>query len=234
MMESSPQLPKPNVDSDFYLIPAETPEDIFNKLIHVVTKRIPERFGFDPVADIQVLTPMNRGGVGVRSLNIELQNRLNNNSTQQITRFGVTFAPGDKVIQMVNNYDKDVYNGDIGLIQFIDNEESLLNIEFDGRAVQYEFNELDEIQLAYAVSIHKSTRLRISCHRHTTCHATLYAAGTQSDLYRNYPWQTVGGDDCPNQSLGNGCQNPEIETPPHAAGSSNTISTGVTISCRQR
>ncbi len=151
-----PQLPKPNVDSDFYLIPAETPEDIFNKLIHVVTKRIPERFGFDPVADIQVLTPMNRGGVGVRSLNIELQNRLNNNSTQQITRFGVTFAPGDKVIQMVNNYDKDVYNGDIGLIQFIDNEESLLNIEFDGRAVQYEFNELDEIQLAYAVSIHKS------------------------------------------------------------------------------
>jgi exodeoxyribonuclease V alpha subunit len=151
-----PQLPKPNVDSDFYLIPAETPEDIFNKLIHVVTQRIPERFGFDSVRDIQVLTAMNRGGVGVRSLNIELQKRLNNNTTQQITRFGVTFAPGDKVIQMVNNYDKDVYNGDIGLIESIDTEESLLQIEFDGRSVQYEFTELDEIQLAYAVSIHKS------------------------------------------------------------------------------
>jgi exodeoxyribonuclease V alpha subunit len=151
-----PQLPKPNVDSDFYLIPAETPEDIFNKLIHVVTQRIPERFGFDSVRDIQVLTAMNRGGVGVRSLNIELQKRLNNNTTQQITRFGVTFAPGDKVIQMVNNYDKDVYNGDIGLIQTIDIEESLLKIEFDGRDVEYGFSELDEIQLAYAVSIHKS------------------------------------------------------------------------------
>ncbi len=150
-----PSLPKPNVESDFYLIPAETPEDIFNKLIHVVTQRIPERFGVDPVADIQVLTAMNRGGVGVRSLNIELQKRLNN-STEQITRFGITFAPGDKVIQMVNNYDKDTYNGDIGRIQSIDKEESLLQIEFDGRCIEYEFSELDEIQLAYAVSIHKS------------------------------------------------------------------------------
>ncbi len=150
-----PQLPKPNVESDFYLIPAETPEDIFNKLIYVVTKRIPERFNVDPVTDIQVLTAMNRGGVGVRSLNIELQKLLNGN-TQQITRFGVTFAPGDKVIQMVNNYDKDVYNGDIGRIQSIDSEESLLQIQFDGHQVEYEFSELDEIQLAYAVSIHKS------------------------------------------------------------------------------
>ncbi|HFD12933.1 MAG TPA: ATP-dependent RecD-like DNA helicase, partial [Crenotrichaceae bacterium] len=151
-----PELPKPDEDSDFYLIPADTPEDIFNKLIQVVTQRIPKRFGFDPVADIQVLTAMNRGGVGVRSLNIELQSRLNHDQSQKITRFGITFAPGDKVIQMVNNYDKDVFNGDIGRIQSIDVEESLLQIAFDGREVEYEFNELDEVQLAYAISIHKS------------------------------------------------------------------------------
>lgn len=150
-----PHVSKSGEDSDFYLIAADTPEDIFNKLIHVVTQRIPQRFGFDPV-DIQVLTAMNKGGVGVRALNVELQSRLNSNRSQKITRFGITFSPGDKVIQMVNNYDKDVYNGDIGRIQSIDLEESLLQINFDGRDVEYEFSELDEVQLAYAVSIHKS------------------------------------------------------------------------------
>ncbi|MCH9697994.1 MAG: ATP-dependent RecD-like DNA helicase [Gammaproteobacteria bacterium] len=150
-----PKASKTGTDSDFYLIPAQSAEDIFNKLMHVVTQRIPERFGFDPVKDLQVLTAMNRGGVGVRSLNIELQSRLNQ-STQQITRYGVTFSPGDKVIQMVNNYDKDIYNGDIGRIVDIDEEESILNINFDGRTINYDYSELDEIQLAYAVSIHKS------------------------------------------------------------------------------
>jgi len=99
---------------------------------------------------------MNRGGLGVHALNAELQQRLNGQSEPKITRFGSSFAPGDKVIQRVNNYDKEVFNGDIGKIVKIDLEESQVVIEFDDRAVDYEFGELDEISLAYAASIHKS------------------------------------------------------------------------------
>jgi len=142
--------------SDFYFIPSDTPEDIHAKLIQVVTERIPKRFNLDPVRDIQVLTPMNRGGLGSHSLNTELQAKLNGSSEPKITRFGTTFSPGDKVIQTVNNYDKEVFNGDIGRILEIDTEESTLLIDFDGRSVDYEFSELDELQLAYATSIHKS------------------------------------------------------------------------------
>jgi exodeoxyribonuclease V alpha subunit len=142
--------------TDFYFIPSDTPEDIHAKLVQVVTERIPKRFKLDPIKDIQVLTPMNRGGLGSHSLNAELQAKLNSNSEPKVTRFGTTFSPGDKVIQTVNNYDKEVFNGDIGRILAIDTEESTLMIEYDGREVSYDFNELDEVQLAYATSIHKS------------------------------------------------------------------------------
>ncbi|MGJ0484359.1 MAG: SF1B family DNA helicase RecD2 [Methylomicrobium sp.] len=151
-----PQAETGGEKSDFYCIHADTPEDVFAKLIHVVTERIPKRLGFHPVTDIQVLTPMNRGGLGARSLNVELQARLNGESEPKIAKYGSTYAPGDKVIQNVNNYDKEVFNGDIGTVQKIDLEESLLKIQFDERLVEYEFNELDEISLAYATSIHKS------------------------------------------------------------------------------
>ncbi|MCC7531901.1 MAG: ATP-dependent RecD-like DNA helicase [Candidatus Melainabacteria bacterium] len=142
--------------SDFYFIPAETPEEIRDKVIQVVCERIPKRFGLDPIRDVQVLTPMNRGGLGSRSLNVELQKCLNTNSGQQVTKFGWAYGAGDKVIQTVNNYDKEVFNGDIGTISSIDFEESEITMEFDGRAVKYDFNELDEVSLAYAASIHKS------------------------------------------------------------------------------
>jgi len=142
--------------SDFYFIPADTPEEIHEKLLQMVTERIPKRFGFHPVRDIQVLTPMNRGGIGARSLNAELQMILNERGEPKITRFGTTFAPGDKVIQIVNNYAKEVFNGDIGQIMAIDPEEEILHVDYDGRAVEYEFSELDELSLAYATSIHKS------------------------------------------------------------------------------
>jgi exodeoxyribonuclease V alpha subunit len=142
--------------SDFYFIPADTPEEIHDKLIQVVTERIPKRFGLHPVKDVQVLTPMNRGGLGARSLNAELQKVLNEKGEPKITRFGTTFSPGDKVIQTVNNYDKEVFNGDIGQIKEIDEEDGLLKIDYDGRIVEYEFGELDEVSLAYATSIHKS------------------------------------------------------------------------------
>lgn len=143
-------------ESDFYFIRSDTPEDIHDKLMQVMTERIPKRFGFDPIDDVQVLTPMNRGGLGARSLNVELQQRLNPSAEPRLTRFGWTYAPGDKVIQTVNNYDKDVFNGDIGRVARIDEEQGLVFIDYDGRRVEYETGELDEVSLAYATTVHKS------------------------------------------------------------------------------
>jgi exodeoxyribonuclease V alpha subunit len=142
--------------TDFYFIPASDPEEIASKLMHVVLERIPSRFGFHPVREVQVLTPMNRGGLGARSLNAELQKRLNPRSEPRVERFGWTFAPGDKVIQTVNDYDKEVFNGDIGTIASIDPAGNLATLEFEGRQVPYELHQLDEIALAYATTIHKS------------------------------------------------------------------------------
>jgi len=143
-------------ESDFYLIRCETPEQIHERLLKVVTDRIPERFGLDPVQDIQVLTPMNRGGLGARALNSDLQQRLNPNAQPRIERFGWTYAPGDKVIQLVNDYDKEVFNGDIGHVEAIDVEEGRVTVVIDGRRINYETGELDQLALAYATSVHKA------------------------------------------------------------------------------
>ena len=116
----------------------------------------PRRFGLDPIRDIQVLCPMNRGGVGARSLNIELQGALNPAGERRIERFGWTFAPGDKVMQIENDYDREVYNGDIGRIDDVDAELGELTARFDERTVAYGFGELDALVPAYAVTIHKS------------------------------------------------------------------------------
>ncbi len=142
--------------SDFFTLYTETPEEIHAKLIEIVTNRLSKRYGYDPIQDIQVLTPMNRGGLGARSLNAALQEKLNGHATPKVERFGSVFAPGDKVIQMRNNYDKDVFNGDIGVIESIDLEEGELKINFDQSLKTYSINELDEVSLAYAISIHKS------------------------------------------------------------------------------
>ena len=107
--------------------------------------RIPKRFGLNPIRDIQVLCPMNRGGVGARSLNIELQAALNPAGERKVERFGWTFAPGDKVMQIENDYDKEVYNGDIGYIVDVDPEAGELVASFDGRSVTYAFGELDRL-----------------------------------------------------------------------------------------
>lgn len=141
--------------SDWYFIEANSPEEVISKLIYVVSKRVPERFAYDALSDIQVLSPMNRGGLGTATLNIKLQQALNKNKTK-ISKYGTDFILGDKVMQIVNNYDKDVFNGDIGFISNLDTQEDMLQVDFDGNLVEYEFNELDEIVLAYATSIHKS------------------------------------------------------------------------------
>jgi exodeoxyribonuclease V alpha subunit len=143
-------------DSDFFFVEAAEPEEGVRRLLTVVCERIPARFGLDPIRDVQVLCPMNRGGLGARSLNLELQQALNPPGELRVERFGYTFCPGDKVMQVTNDYDRDVFNGDLGVITGMDLAERELTVSFDGRAVVYGFEELDELVLAYATTIHKA------------------------------------------------------------------------------
>ena len=142
--------------SDFYVIPVRDAEEARDRLLQVVTERIPRRFGFDPMADLQVLTPGRRGGLGATALNAELQSLLNPGSPARVNRYGTTYARGDKVLQTVNDYQKEVFNGDIGRIVAVDPEEQTVTVDFEGRPVPYEFSELDELSLAYAITVHKS------------------------------------------------------------------------------
>jgi exodeoxyribonuclease V alpha subunit len=153
---SIPDLSPPGTETDFYFVQADDPETAVARIIELVKTRIPKRFGLDPIRDVQVLCPMNRGGVGARSLNIELQAALNPAGDRKVERFGWTFAPGDKVMQIENDYDKEVYNGDIGNIDSINPADDELVVNFDGRAVTYGFGELDMLVPAYAATIHKS------------------------------------------------------------------------------
>jgi exodeoxyribonuclease V alpha subunit len=145
-----------NTHTDFYFIEAADPEDAARKILHVAKHRIPQQFGFDPVRDIQVLCPMNRGVCGARTLNGQLQATLNPSGEPRVERFGWTYGAGDKVMQIENDYDKEVYNGDIGLVSAIEPDAQELIIDFDSRQVVYGFDELDHLVLSYATTIHKS------------------------------------------------------------------------------
>jgi len=142
-------------EADFQFIQEEDPEKILQVILSLCTEKIPGQFTYHPLREIQVLTPMHKGTIGVTNLNIELQKKLNPGPSG-ITRGTWNFKTGDKVMQIVNNYDKDVFNGDIGWISRIDPEEREVVIDFDGRAVPYDYSDLDEVVLAYAVSVHKS------------------------------------------------------------------------------
>jgi exodeoxyribonuclease V alpha subunit len=141
--------------TDFQFIQEEDPEKILQNILDLCSEGIPGQFRFHPLREIQVLAPMHKGIIGVANLNIELQKRLNPGQSG-ITRGAWTFRLGDKVMQIVNNYDKDVFNGDIGWISKIDPEEREVVIDFDGRLIPYDYSDLDEVVLAYAVSVHKS------------------------------------------------------------------------------
>ena len=143
---------------DFFLFPAEDADSAANWIVDVVTERIPQKFGFDPIRDIQVLAPIYRGPAGVIALNERLQERLNPPAGNKTERklFGTTFRTGDKVMQTQNNYDKDVYNGDIGFIRSMDVIEQRLSVDFYGRSVTYDWSDVDELTLAYVVSVHKA------------------------------------------------------------------------------
>jgi exodeoxyribonuclease V alpha subunit len=141
--------------SDFQFVEAGEPEEAVGRVLRLVTEAIPRRFRLNPREDIQVLSPMQKGELGARNLNVRLQQALNP-SGESVERFGWTFRVGDRVMQTVNDYEKNVFNGDIGRIRGIDAAEQELTVAFDGRPVEYGFGELDELTLAYAATVHKS------------------------------------------------------------------------------
>jgi exodeoxyribonuclease V alpha subunit len=157
-----PELPAEGCKGDFLFIEHREPEQIIETIKALVGRRIPHELGLDPVNDIQVLAPMQRGLLGVAGINAELQ-RLLNPSGESVVRGSRTFRVGDKVMQTRNNYDLDVFNGDIGRVETIDPTEQQAVVVFDGRAVTYDYADLDELVLAYACSIHKSQGSEYPC-----------------------------------------------------------------------
>jgi exodeoxyribonuclease V alpha subunit len=153
-----PELGEKEELSDFYFVDRAEPDQIADTLVDMIRRRIPSRFQADPIRDIQVLCPMNRGSLGIRELNARLQQELNPPRADEpsVEKFGWQFRARDKVIQTENNYDKDVFNGDIGQVVRIDPANRELTVRFDSREVPYDFGELDELSLAYAITIHKS------------------------------------------------------------------------------
>jgi exodeoxyribonuclease V alpha subunit len=150
--------------TDFYFVESNEPEAIQDMVVRLVKERIPTRFGVDPKSDIQVLTPMNRSLLGSRNLNQVLQEALNpGDGDPEIQRFGWTFRAGDRVIQTENNYDRDVFNGDLGIVEKINRIEQTMTVNFEGRPVEYDFGDLDELSLAYVLSIHKSQGSEFPC-----------------------------------------------------------------------
>ena len=157
---------KAAAEADFFFLETEGAEEIASKCVKLVRERLPARYHFDPLRDIQVLCPMNRQALGTRAFNAALQAELNPPSEMkfEVERFGQIFRVGDKVIQVRNNYEKEVFNGDIGHIAAIDTEPVNLHVRFDGeRLASYEPGELDELQLAYAITIHKSQGSEFPC-----------------------------------------------------------------------
>ena len=153
-----PEWPVAADASDFFFLERSDPARMVETVVEMVRRRIPNKFQLDPFRDIQVLCPMNRGSIGVRELNLRLQAELNPVRPEEpvLEKFGGQFRVRDKVIQLENDYDKDVFNGDIGQVAHIDEAGREVTIRFDQREVRYDFGELDEIALAYAITIHKS------------------------------------------------------------------------------
>lgn len=156
----------PNVsnhqDSDFFFVEAQEPEEALQHIVKLVAQRLPAKYGYHALNEIQVLAPMKKGVIGIENLNTVLQSQLNPQK-ESIFKAGRKFQVKDKVMQIRNNYKKEVFNGDVGYILAIDAEEQTLIVHFDERQIVYEFSELDELVLAYAVSIHKSQGSEYPC-----------------------------------------------------------------------
>jgi exodeoxyribonuclease V alpha subunit len=147
----------PRGQGDFYFVEAATPDAVLGRIVTLVRERIPARFGLDPFRDVQVLAPMNLSELGTRNLNAKLQQVLNPpRGGPEVERYGWKYRLGDKVLQTQNDYQKEVFNGEIGRISALDPAEKELVVEYDGRQVVYDYGELDELTLAYALSVHRA------------------------------------------------------------------------------
>jgi len=167
---------KTEPDADFFFIEKELPEQIVELIPTLVKNRLPKKYGLNSFNDIQVLSPMNRGIIGTRNLNLILQKELNP-SKDPLIKMGRTFHLHDKVMQLKNNYDKEVFNGDVGRIQKIDRIEQELYVDFEGKLVNYDFSDIDQLMLAYAVSVHKYQGSECPCiimPMHTTHYMMLF------------------------------------------------------------
>ena len=149
------RLPFLGSQGDFYFVEADDPDAAANAVVRICAERIPARFGLRPMQDVQVLCPMNRGTVGVHQLNDRLREALNPAGTE-VTRFGRTFRVGDRVLQTVNNYDKDVFNGDLGWVTGVDLGAGRIAVSFEETVVDYDFSELDELQPSFAMTVHRA------------------------------------------------------------------------------
>ena len=219
-----PDLRRADSSSDFHFIERDDPEKIAATLTKLVQKRIPERFGLDAIRDIQVLCPMNRGSLGVRELNTALQAVLNPARTGEssVERFGWRFQMRDKVIQTENDYDKEVFNGDIGIVERIDPIEHEVTIRFDGRLVKYDFGELDEVALGVRDHDSQVARFGVSGSCDSTGHATLHAAATKPDLYGNHAGQAAARPDRTEEGVGHcGTERPSAKAVFRAANQSD-------------
>lgn len=151
-----PLFPSKGEKGDFYFVSVEDNEQMPEILTGLVRTRLPKAYGVNPIKDIQILCPMNRGNAGARMLNEVLQQALNPPTEVSVLKFGTKFSVGDKVMQIENNYDREVFNGDIGFVVRLNGEENELTVDFNGREVVYPYGELDELVLCYATTIHKS------------------------------------------------------------------------------
>ena len=157
-----PEFPNSGETSDCYFVESDDPTKAVALVGKLIRKSIPQKFHFNPLEEIQILTPMQKGELGARNLNQTLQQLLNPRG-DEVERFGYVYRTGDKVMQTENDYDKEVYNGDMGRISKIDSEAAELVVDFDGRPVVYDFRELDELVLSYAITIHKSQGSEYPC-----------------------------------------------------------------------
>ena len=208
-----PSMPSRGEVSDFYMVSIEEPEAIAQTVVDLVKTRLPRKFGVDPVRDIQVLCPMNRGITGARGINQSLQAALNPPGEHSVEKFGYAFSVGDKVMQIENNYDRDVYNGDIGFVAEIDRDEDELVAEFDGRMVRYPFGELDELVLCYATTDPQVAGVRVPGGGHPAVDAALHDAQAQPDLHRHHARQAPGRAGRPETRARDGGQGQAGRTP---------------------
>ena len=202
-----PELRTAESGSDFYFVERDTPEEIAATLVKLIQERIPKRLKLDPIRDIQVLCPMNRGSIGVRELNTALQTVLNpvRLGEPAAERFGWRFQVRDKVIQTENDYKKEVFNGDIGAIERIDPVEQEVSIRFDDRLVEYDFGELRGV-IGLRGDHSQGTGFGVPSGGDTGGHATLHAAPTQPDLHRDHSRKALARRDRTDKSSGHRSQ----------------------------